>query len=109
MPTPIVSIFDAADYQQQVRDAAKMLGDGKIVVLPTETVYGAAGLLNNAESLARLKVIRGNGDGTPFTIHLARSQDAKQYLGEVSDLGNRMMTKLWPGPVAIQFDVNADR
>src|SRR4051812_26527221 len=105
MPTPIVSIFEAADYHEQLSQAASMLGEGKIVVLPTETVYGAAGLLNNPDSLARLKAIRGNGDGTPFTIHLARCQDANQYLGDTSELAKRMMTKLWPGPVAIQFDV----
>jgi L-threonylcarbamoyladenylate synthase len=104
MSASVVSIFEIADYAEQVRNAAQMIQDGKIVVLPTETVYGAAGLVSNPQALERLKGIRGEVD-QPFTIHLSRCEDANQYLGEVSDLGKRMMKKLWPGPVGIQFDV----
>jgi len=109
MPTPVVPIFEIADYREQMSQAAQMLGDGKLVVLPTETVYGAAGLLTNANALARLKAIRGSGESTPFTIHLARRDDAAQYLGEIDDFSRRMMTKLWPGPVAIEFPVPPER
>ena len=41
----------------------------------------------------------------PFTIHLAKREDASNYLSETTELARRMMTKLWPGPVAIQFAV----
>src|SRR5947207_15061522 len=109
MPTTIVSFFELADYRGQGGDAGKMLRDGKLVVLPTETVYGAAGLLTNPAALQQLKALRGNDGDKPFTIHLAKCEDATKYLGPVSDLAKRMMTKLWPGPVAIQFDVPAER
>jgi len=109
MPTPLLSIFEIADYQEQVSSAANILHDGGIVVLPTETVYGAAGVITNAATLSRLKQIRGATDDKPFTIHLARADDANQYIGPTSDLAKRMMRKLWPGPVAIQFDVPPER
>lgn len=105
MAAPVVSIFEVPDYRQQIARASSLLAEGKLVVLPTETVYGAAGLLNHPQSLERLKALRGAGDDKPFTIHLRQAADAAQYLGPVSDLGKRMMAKLWPGPVAIQFDV----
>jgi tRNA threonylcarbamoyl adenosine modification protein (Sua5/YciO/YrdC/YwlC family) len=109
MPTAVASIFEVADYRAQIQDAARLLREGKLVVLPTETVYGAAGLLRNPEALSRLKGLRGNDGDKPFTIHLAKCEDATKYLGPTSDLGKRMMTKLWPGPVAIQFDVPDER
>src|SRR5262249_11102922 len=102
-------IFEIADYHEEVAHAAKNLRDGKLVVLPTETVYGAAGLLANADTRKRLQSIRGESDQKPFTIHLSTCDAAPQYLGPISELGKRMMHKLWPGPVAIQFDVPADR
>src|SRR6185369_4603814 len=34
---------------------------------------------------------------------------AGSFLGDVGELGRRMMTKLWPGPVALVFDVSAER
>src|SRR5205085_1873998 len=86
--------------------------EGKIVVLPTETVYGAAGLLNHDKSLAGLKAIRAGAGGNsskPMTIHLARPEQAMRYLGEVGETATRLMKKLWPGPVALVFDVPAER
>ncbi|MDB5298269.1 MAG: ywlE [Phycisphaerales bacterium] len=125
MSVPVVSIFSTADYEGQIRRAADLLAAGRLVVLPTETVYGAAGLLTKPEALAALKRIRGGGSGQaspttpssddsaghakPFTIHLADPADAAAVLGDVGDLGRRMMRKLWPGPVGLVFDVPADR
>ena len=107
---PVVSIFDVGDYDEQLGRAVTLLRDGGVVVLPTETIYGAAGVLGNDKAMTRLKAIRGPaGEGKPFTIHLARREQAMRYIGEVSEAGQRFMKKLWPGPVALQFDVPAPR
>jgi L-threonylcarbamoyladenylate synthase len=109
MSAPVISIFSSPDYDGQLRRAGEALTAGKIVVLPTETVYGAAGLLSHPQGLAALKALRGGASTKPFTIHVAAPDDAKQYLGPVSELAERMMRKLWPGPVGLVFDVPADR
>jgi protein-tyrosine phosphatase len=109
MPTPIVSILDEPDYAAQIARGANALISGGVVVLPTETVYGAAGLLKDVGATARLRALRGGEGNKPFTIHVARSEDALQYLGPVSELGQRLMKKLWPGPVGLRFDVPAER
>ena len=116
MTAPVVSIFDAADYDDQIGRAVTLLRAGGVVVLPTETIYGAAGVLGNDKAAARLKAIRGPAaagnpaaEASPFTIHLARREQAMRYLGEVGEIGQRLMKKLWPGPVALQFDVPPER
>ena len=111
----VVEIFESGDYESQIRLGAGRLRDGAVVVLPTETVYGAAAVLTNPQARQRLGALRNNGgvssgdDPKPFTIHLASRDGASKYLGEVSELGRRMMKKLWPGPVAIVFDVSPPR
>src|SRR5206468_1493735 len=35
--------------------------------------------------------------------------EADRYLGPVNDFARRLMTKLWPGPVALMFNVPDDR
>lgn len=108
MPVPIVSIFAGGDYGEHIRRGVELIRSGRIVVLPTETVYGAAGLLNQSASRDRLAALRANGAGT-FTIHLAHPEDAYPYLGEVNEYGRRVIHKLWPGPVGLSFAVDADR
>jgi protein-tyrosine phosphatase len=106
---PIVPIFSTGDYDGQIRRAAELIRAGGLVLLPTETVYGAAGLVTHAAARQRLHDLRGDPDGPPFTVHLSRPEDAGQYLGDVGELGRRMMRKVWPGPVGLVFDVPADR
>ncbi len=105
----LVKMFEASDYDAQVARAAELLGQGGVVVLPTETVYGAAALLTQAQGLARLRALDPPPQPKPFIIHLARPDEAQRYLGELSDLAKRMTRKLWPGPVALVFEVSPER
>jgi protein-tyrosine phosphatase len=111
MPAPVVPIFDEPDYEASIRRAAEAIAAGKLVVLPTETVYGAAGDVSHPDGRRRLAELRGDtpGERKPFTIHLADVEDADRYLGEVNDFARRLMRKLWPGPVGMVFEVQAER
>lgn len=109
MAASIVHIFDIGDYESQIRRGADLLRSGGVVALPTETVYGAAGLINNQTARRRLGELRGEGGGTPFTLHVARTDDARKYLGELNEFEERLLLKLWPGPVGLVFDVPAQR
>ncbi|HWE01996.1 MAG TPA: Sua5/YciO/YrdC/YwlC family protein [Tepidisphaeraceae bacterium] len=108
MSSPIISIFSSGDYETQIGRGAQILRDGGLVVLPTETAYGAAGVLNHSAARQRLLDFRGESR-RPFTVHLAAPADSAGYLAEVSDYGRRLMRKLWPGPVALVFDVAEPR
>jgi L-threonylcarbamoyladenylate synthase len=86
-----------------------LLSAGKLVVLPTETVYGIAGILTNSSTREAMIRLRKSPEAKPLTIHIARREDALQYVGEMNELGRRMMRKLWPGPVGLMFDVPEER
>ena len=109
VPSPVIHILETEDYEADIAKGVAALGDGHLIVLPTETVYGAAGLLNHAGVLEQLKSLRNSADSKPFTIHIANREDALQYLGPINDYGLRLMKKLWPGPVGLIFDVPANR
>ena len=109
MDTPVINVFQTHDYESVVARAADLLKAGKVVVLPTETVYGAAGLLSQPEALQRLKSFRTEPSEKPLTVHLADPRGAKDFVGDLSDLASRMISKLWPGPVGLMFDVPAAR
>ena len=44
--------------QNQVDDVVKLLEDGGIVALPTDTVYGLGVIANNQDSINRLKKVK---------------------------------------------------
>jgi L-threonylcarbamoyladenylate synthase len=105
MQAQILQILDANDYAQEIQRASELLAAGKLLVLPTETVYGVAGVLTNADARAALSQLRGPTATKPITLHIARPADAMEYLGAVNDFAHRAMRKLWPGPIGLIFDV----
>jgi len=109
MGAEVVQIFDVGDYDEQIHRAAAVLKSGGIVVLPTETVYGAAAVLNQPKGLLGLRALPPQAASKPLTVHLAHRDEAKRYLGPINDLAQRMMKKLWPGPVALMFEVPEPR
>jgi L-threonylcarbamoyladenylate synthase len=110
MSVELLTIGDGP-YDAQTRAAAARLRDGGIVVLPTETVYGAAAALNHPAALERLRHLNSPSGGPRHALipHLAKPADAAQFLGELNEFAHRCTRKLWPGPVALIFDVPADR
>jgi protein-tyrosine phosphatase len=109
MAVPIISIFTTGDYESQIGRGISTLASGGLVVLPTETVYGAAGLVSQESARQRLRSLRGPASTGPFTVHLARPSDAYRYLDPVNEYGERLMKKLWPGPVSLNFAVSPER
>lgn len=109
MPAPVVQILETADYAEHIRRAAALLREGKLVVLPTETVYGAVASLKQAGARERLKTLRKGVAFKRFTPHLIDAEQAQQFLGTIGNYAHRVMRKLWPGPVGLLFEVDSAR
>ncbi len=109
MASALIQILNAGDYFKEIDEAASSLDRGNLLVLPTETVYGIAGRLDLPDVRRKLAEVRGGADDKPLTIHLATPDDARQFLGDTGELAQRMMRKLWPGPVALVFAVDSER
>ncbi|MCC6239127.1 MAG: Sua5/YciO/YrdC/YwlC family protein [Phycisphaerales bacterium] len=109
MPAPIINLLATADYAATIARAAQMLAAGKLVIMPTDTLYGVAGRIDLPVAVAGLKKLRGGDEATPPTIHLPHREDALQYIDPPNELAQRLLDKLWPGPVALIFNVSAER
>lgn len=104
MPVPVIDILESEDIDADFDRAAGMLREGKLVVLPTETVYGVAGRIDKPETLNRLRALRASNEKAPWTLHLAEPDEAWSYVAK-TELSRRLVRKLWPGPVGLIFDV----
>lgn len=107
MQTEIITSGDSDRYDASLRRVAAGLRDGALVVFPTETVYGVAANAANPEAVARLRAVKGRGHDQAFTVHLARREDARQYVGSPPPVARRLARKAWPGPLTLVCTVAA--
>ena len=72
MQADILQILETTDYSQDILRGVETLQAGKLVVLPTETVYGVAGLLTHPDVREALHDLRQTMITNNFTVHVAR-------------------------------------
>jgi len=87
---------DMAGY----RKAADLLGAGALVALPTDTVYGLAGLASNRETIAKIFKVKNRPKHKALSVVIFAPEHAKQLV-EISSLAQALMDKFWPGALTL--------
>jgi len=86
---------------ESIARAARLLRDGNVVGLPTETVYGLAGDGLNPAALARIFEIKQRPLYDPIILHFADASAAFAVAASVPDAARQLAEKFWPGPLTL--------
>lgn len=86
---------------ESLREAAWALRDGKLVVFPTETVYGLGA--NAMEPLAVQKIFlaKGRPRDNPLIVHVANIDQARRLASSWPAEADLLAQKFWPGPLTL--------
>jgi protein-tyrosine phosphatase len=102
MPPLVFDLQRADDPRDVVHRAVQALAEGKVVALPTETVYVLAASALNAAVVERILNLAKRLDGVPpLTLAVKSADDALDYVPELSPLARRLARRCWPGPVTL--------
>lgn len=80
--------------------AAELLSEGRLIALPTETVYGLAGDARNDRAVARIYEAKGRPSFNPLIVHLPDATRARDYV-EWTDAAQKLADAFWPGPLTL--------
>lgn len=83
--------------------AAKLLADGKLVVFPTETVYGLGADAFNKDAIDGIYKAKGRPGDNPLIVHISDNNDVYDLAREVPDFAIELMKRFWPGPMTLIF------
>lgn len=84
----------------EITRAARILRDGGLVAVPTETVYGLAARADNDEAVSRIYGAKGRPDFNPLIVHVASLELARK-LADFSDVAEKLAAEHWPGPLTL--------
>ncbi|WP_292082861.1 MULTISPECIES: L-threonylcarbamoyladenylate synthase [unclassified Brevundimonas] len=80
--------------------AAEALKTGRLVMLPTETVYGLAADASNPQAVARIFEAKGRPRFNPLIAHVANALDA-EMIAVFDERARALAEAFWPGPLTI--------
>ena len=99
-----VEIADFEDWRTAAGEAVKVLAEGGVVALPTETVYGLAADAFNAEAVAKVFEVKERPSFDPLIVHLAKAKDLSRVAEvpeELEAVVNKLTSTFWPGPLTL--------
>lgn len=90
-----------------VERAAQLILEGKVIALPTDTVYGVAAAAQNTQAVKQLYKIKGRDQKKPVAI-CVNSIKSISCWGKVDGLPPGLLDALLPGPVTVVLERTLD-
>ncbi|MCX7945819.1 MAG: L-threonylcarbamoyladenylate synthase [Hydrogenophilus sp.] len=87
--------------------AAAWLQEGKLVAIPTETVYGLAADAEQEEAVRRVFAVKGRPANHPLIVHVADEGMATAYAAEWPRAAAILTRRFWPGPLTVVVEASA--
>ena len=86
--------------------AAALLRAGRLVAVPTETVYGLAARADSEAAVAAIFAAKGRPDFNPLIVHVASLAMARG-LAVFDDRAEALAQRYWPGPLTLVLPLAA--
>lgn len=85
----------------QLSDVVRVLQQGNVVILPTDTIYGLHGIATDPAAVGRMFEIKARDERKPFVV-LADTIERLEELGiSLSSQEKEFLLELWPAPVTV--------
>jgi L-threonylcarbamoyladenylate synthase len=90
-----------APSRENLAFVAQELCNGKLAVLPTETVYGLAADATNETAVKAIFELKGRPADNPLIVHISSLRQLKDFASEIHPLINDLAEAFMPGPLTI--------
>ncbi len=97
MPTRVLH----ADRAEDRAEAVRLLRAGRLVAVPTETVYGLAGDAANPDAVRAIFAAKGRPTNHPLIVHLASADRMPRWARDIPPTAWRLAEAFWPGPLTL--------
>ena len=84
-------------------DIIKTLKDGRLVIMPTDTIYGIIGDATNEDVINKVYEVKERPHDKPLLILVSNLSMLHELVTEIPKETEKIIKKFWPGPLTILF------
>lgn len=81
--------------------AIHTLNEGKVVAIPTETVYGLAANIFDESAVKKIFEIKNRPNNNPLIVHLKSAEQLKEVAKDIPPLAAQLASHFWPGALTL--------
>lgn len=104
METRVIEVDLPGERASVYREVAELLSQGKVVGLPTETVYGLGADAFCEEAVAEVFAVKERPHFDPLICHLPGAEELSSVADvpeELQALVHKLAAEFWPGPMTL--------
>ena len=91
----------SADKAHDLQHAACLLKQGKLVALPTETVYGLAADATQPLAVKGIFAAKGRPANHPLIVHIGEISQLTDWAADIPPQAYALAKAFWPGPLTL--------
>lgn len=99
MQTEVINI--TTEYEKALNEAKRLINNGEVVAIPTETVYGLAANTYNEDAVRKIFIAKGRPSDNPLIVHIAKLEDLEPLVKEIPEKVRIMANKFWPAALTM--------
>ncbi len=89
------NVVDTTDVTDAACIAAKYISAGKVVILPTSTMYGLSCSYNNKNALEKIYKLKQRPGNLPFIILISRIDSLLPIVAEINKTADTLIKNYW--------------
>lgn len=101
MNTKIIRMDSNNINSKIIAEAGEAIKAGKLVVFPTETVYGLGANACDGDAVEKIFAAKGRPQDNPLIAHIADFENISEIALEVPQAARKLAEKFWPGPMTL--------
>jgi len=98
--TKIINFKDGID-KWELEEIKKSFTNGKLVIFPTETVYGIGANALDKTAVDSIFVAKGRAQDNPLIVHISNFEMLKNLVEEPNEIEQKLIDALMPGPFTL--------
>lgn len=90
-----------------IEEAARLLMEGEVLAIPTETVYGLAGNAFSELAVRKIFSVKQRPHFNPLIVHIASADELPCIASDIPDKAKKLAGAFWPGPLTLVLPKSA--
>lgn len=86
---------------KELEEISKAITNGKLVIFPTETVYGIGASIYDDEALKNIFITKGRASDNPLIVHVSDINMIKDITTSISPIEEKLIDAFMPGPFTL--------
>lgn len=81
--------------------AVKVLAQGNLCAIPTETVYGLAADASRESAISQVFSAKGRPSNHPLIVHIGQASVVNEWIQNLPEWAQLLIDEVWPGPLTV--------